>query len=391
MAREINRLNVQFVKNVTEPGRHADGGGLYLNTTNGGRRWIFLFRWNGKHGEMGLGSARDVSLAKARELARQAREHVATGVNPIAARKGTDQVTFGDCADALIKNMLPSWRNPKHASQWKMTLLVYAKPLRPMGVGTVETKDVLAVLEPIWTTKSETASRVRGRIERVLDFAKAQGHRSGENPARWRGHLDQVLPPRGKLTRGHHAALPYDQIAGFMTDIAGRTASAARALEFTILTAGRTSEVLSARWTEMDLEKAIWTVPGSRMKAGKEHRVPLSPAVMDVLATQKTTGGSEFVFPGTTDRTKPLSTMAMEMLLRRTGVEVTVHGFRSTFRDWAAETTGFPHEVCEMALAHTIANKAEAAYRRGDLFEKRRDLMNAWAAYCTPPAKGPEA
>jgi integrase len=395
MARAINRLNVKLVQSISAPGRHADGGGLYLNTTNGGRRWIFLFKWHGKQTEMGLGPARDVPLARARELAAKAREHLAAGVNPVVARAearaadvtALDQApaTFGSCADELIANMSPSWRNAKHRQQWSSTLRDHAAELRTKPIAEIATADVLAVLQPLWTTKPETASRIRGRIERVLDFAKAKGLRAGENPARWRGHLDQVLPQRARLTRGHHAAMPYPAIGHFMARLRDREAVAARALELAILTAARSGEVLAAKWNEFDLDRAVWTVPVERMKAGREHRVPLSAPAVALLEASRTKSRGSFVFPSQRPRSvtdAPLSGMALQMILRRMGVTVTPHGFRSTFRDWAAEETSFPNHVCELALAHVIENRAEAAYRRGDLFEKRRALMDEWAAYC---------
>jgi integrase len=389
MGREINRLNARAVTAITEQGRHADGGGLYLSISpNGGRRWVFLYRWHGKPTEIGLGSARDVTLARARELARQARGNLAEGVNPKDARKPSEHATFGECADRLIEAMRPSWRNAKHAAQWKMTLQVYAAPLRNLRVDEITTDDVLSILKPLWHTKPETASRVRGRIERVLDAAKAQGLRTGENPARWRGHLDQLLPKRQRLTRGHHAAMAYADLPAFMIDLQSRQATAALALEFAILTAARSGEVLGARWQEFDLDRAVWTVPADRMKAGREHRVPLSRRALKIVASLQETRDGDFVFPGQ-KFSKPLSSMAMEMMLRRMKInDATVHGFRSTFRDWGAECTNFPNEVCEAALAHVIENKAEAAYRRGDLFDKRRKLMDAWAAYCATPRTG---
>jgi integrase len=314
---------------------------------------------------------------------------IASGVNPIEARKDKREIpNFGDFADAYVETMRPQWKSAKHANQWAMTLREYAKPIRARAVDDIGVDDVLKVLKPVWARTPETGERLRGRIENILDAAKAKGFRSGENPARWRGHLDQLLPKRQRLKRGHHAALPYADIPEFMIELRSREAVAALALEFTILTACRSGEVLLARWQEIDIKAAVWTIPAERMKAAKEHRVPLSARSLAVLERVKplATGGNPFVFPGR-DEGKPLSGMGMGMLLRRMGREsITVHGFRSSFRDWASETTGFPHEVCEMALAHTIGNKAEAAYRRGDLFEKRRDLMAAWAGYCEPKA-----
>jgi integrase len=386
MARKINRLNARAVATITKHGRHADGGGLYLSISpNGGRRWVFLYRWHGKPTEIGFGSARDVTLARARAFADQARAKLAEGINPKGARRTSEGITFGECADRLIEAMRPSWRNDKHAAQWEMTLRDYAAPLRRLPVDKVVTDDVHSVLRPLWNDKPETGSRLRGRIERVLDAAKAQGLRSGDNPARWRGHLDQLLPKRQRLTRGHHAAMNYAELPDFITNLQARQATAALALEFAILTAARSGEVLGARWEEFDLDHAVWTVPAARMKAGREHRVPLSRRALNVAKEMLEARNGDFVFPGLRPG-KPLSVMALEMVLRRMNIEdATVHGFRSAFRDWAAERTNFANEVCEAALAHVIENKAEAAYRRGDLFEKRRKLMAAWAAYCAAP------
>jgi integrase len=266
-----------------------------------------------------------------------------------------------------------------------MTLRDYAAPLRRLPADKVTTDDVLSVLKPLWNAKPETASRLRGRIERVLDAAKAQGLRSGENPARWRGHLDQLLPKRQKLTRGHHAAMDYADLPAFVENLKSREGSAARALEFAILTAARSGEVLGARWAELDLHRGVWTVPAMRMKAGREHRVPLSRHALNLVQAMQVNRNGDFIFAGQKPAS-PLSVMALEMVLRRMKIEnATVHGFRSAFRDWAAECTNFPNEVCEAALAHVIENKAEAAYRRGDLFEKRRKLMDAWGSYCSTP------
>jgi integrase len=338
----------------------------------------------GRRVELGLGGGRDLSLATARTEATALRAILANGEDPKATRTKEQVPTFGECADAYVEAMQSSWRNAKHAAQWSMTLKTYAKPIRNQQVNEITTQDILDILQPLWRRVPETAKRLRGRIENVLDAAKAKGQRSGENPARWRGHLDQLLPKRQQLTRGHHAALPYEEVPACMEELRTRTAVAARALEFTILTACRTSEVLGARWEEIDSEKKVWTIPASRMKAAREHRVPLPLRCLEIIEDVRKKGAEGFVFPGPKPK-EPLSTMAMAMLLRRMKTEITVHGFRSSFRDWASETTGFPHEVCEMALAHTITNKAEAAYRRGDLFEKRRKLMAAWAAYCATP------
>jgi integrase len=386
MARKINRLTARTVATISKRGRHADGGGLYLSISpNGGRRWVFLFRWHGKPTEIGFGSARLVPLARARELANQARKNIADGINPKGARNSPAGATFAECADRVIEAMRPSWRSEKHAAQWESSLRDQAAPLRHLPVDKITTDDVLSVLKPIWNAKTETASRLRGRIERVLDAAKAQGLRQGENPARWRGHLDQLLPRRTRLSRGHHAAMPYADVPAFVASLRGRHAMSARALEFAILTAARTGEVLGARRQEFDLDDAIWTVPAERMKGGREHRVPLSPQAAGLVKALVEVPTLDFIFPGT-KRGTPLSPMSLDMMLRRMKITgATVHGFRSSFRDWAGECTNFPSDVCEAALAHAIKNQTEAAYRRGDLFIKRRKLMDAWASYIMRP------
>lgn len=391
MGRETKRLTARTVATLTKPGRHADGGNLYLSiSTNGGRRWIFLYRWGGKQLEMGLGSARDVPLARARELADAVRAQLAEGLNPLSARKAEEIIpTFGEAADALVDDIASGFRNAKHIEQWRMTLKEYAGPLRKKSVADITTEDVLAVLKPLWATKQETASRLRGRIERVLDAAKAKGHRSGENPARWRGHLDSLLPKRQKLQRGHHAAMPYGDVPAFVKRLRALNGNTALAFQFLIVTAARTGEVRGATWAEIDLDTKLWTVPATRMKAGKVHRVPLSPAAMDVLARAKELHekpeGPALLFPGA-KADKPLSVMAFDMQLRRLELEVTTHGFRSSFRDWAGEETSFPREVAEAALAHTVGDATERAYRRADALEKRRKLMDAWAGFVTGTA-----
>ncbi len=391
----MNKLNARGVTAITKPGRHGDGGGLYLVVDkSGAKRWVFLYRRDGTLREMGLGGLKAVTLARARELAGQARANLQAGVDPIAAKNNAPVVvpTFGEEADDFIVAMGPQFRNAKHLDQWKMTLKVYAAPLRTKRVDEVSTADVLEVLKPIWLTKPETAARLRGRIERVLDAAKVRGHRSGENPALWRGHLDKLLPKRRKLTRGHHAAMPYGDVAAFVADLRKREAMAARALEFTILTAARSGETFGATWKEIDLDAALWTVPAERMKAGREHRVPLTPRAVEILNELAGLGAGPdaYVFPGQREG-RPLSTMAMDMILRRMKVDITVHGFRSSFRDWAGEETPFPRDVAEAALAHVVGDQTERAYRRGDALEKRRKLMLAWADFCentapvTPP------
>lgn len=385
MARQLNKLSALGVASLAKPGRHSDGGGLYLSiSANGGKRWVFLFRWNGKPTEMGLGSAQTVPLKQAREFAQSARAVLACGNNPLEARNAEKPKlqTFGECAQDYVDLNKSEWRNAKHIAQWSSTLKTYCASIWNIPVAQVETEHVLSILKPIWTTKAETASRLRGRIERVLASAKVRGLRTGENPALWRNHLADVLPSRRKLTRGHHKALPYGELQDFLVKLRERPAVAARALEFAILTAARSGEVLNAEWTEVDLDARIWTVPAVRMKAGKQHRVPLSTQAVQVLKGLQLEASGRFVFPGQKPD-KPLSSMALAMALRRMNVDVTAHGFRSTFRDWAAEQTSYPNEVAEMALAHTIKNAAEAAYRRGDMLEKRKDLMEIWARYCS--------
>ncbi|WP_223215562.1 tyrosine-type recombinase/integrase [Agrobacterium deltaense] len=382
----MNKLSARAVETISKPGRHGDGGGLYLVVDkSGAKRWVFLYRRSDRLREMGLGGVHSVTLAKARELAQEARTKLQAGVDPIQAKHTTPPLvpTFGDEADDFIAAMKPQFRNAKHIAQWEMTLREYAAPLRQKLITDVTTADVLGVLKPIWLTKSETASRVRGRIERVLDAAKAKGLRTGENPALWRGHLDKLLPKRRKLARGHHKAMPYADVAAFIIELRKREAVAATALEFTILTAARSGETLGAKWHEIDWEHKIWTVPAERMKAGREHRVPLSPRAITILKKLAEFGADEnsFVFPGQRPG-KPLSVMAMDMVLRRMEVDVTVHGFRSSFRDWCGEVSNFPRDVAEAALAHVVGDKTERAYRRGDALEKRRKLMTGWANYC---------
>lgn len=387
MAVTLNKLSPRAVTTIRKPGRHSDGGGLYLVVdASGARRWLFMFRWGGKLKEMGLGGIATTSLAEARATAEEARKAVKAGRNPIdeRRRKAEEQnraITFGDFADQLLPELSRGFRNAKHAAQWVSTLNTYAADIRKKLIAEIGTDDVLAALQPIWTTKAETASRVRGRIERILDAAKAKGLRSGENPARWRGHLDNLLPRRKKLQRGHHAAMPFADVPAFMTDLRERPALAALALEFTILTAARSNEVFGARWDEIDRKAKVWIVPAGRMKAGREHRVPLSALALAVLdKAEAIRGDGDLVFPGQ-KKGRPLSVMAMDMLLRRMKLDVTVHGFRSSFRDWCGEATTFPRDLAEQALAHVVGDETERAYRRGDALEKRRKLMDAWAAY----------
>ncbi len=393
------KLNAKKVEALTKPGRYADGNNLYLFiSANGGKRWTFFYRLGknteGKEvrREMGLGGAArgQVSLAKAREKALEARQLLTAGIDPMTRmskeareKRARTIPTFGEFADDYLRTHKPKFRNEKHIAQWEMTLGdAYCKAIRSKPVNEIDTAAIMMVLKPIWTEVPETASRLRGRIENVLDAAKAIGLHPGPNPATWRGHLKSLLPARQKLTRGHHAALPYNDLPAFMADLRARKSLASLALELCILTATRTSEVLEAEWSEFDLEKKVWTIPAKRMKAGQEHRIPLTDRALDILKSLPKLDHNPNVFPGHA-KSKPLSSMAMTMQLRRMKREnITVHGFRSTFRDWASEQTSFPHETCEHALAHRISDKAEAAYRRGDQFEKRRKLMEAWTAYC---------
>lgn len=383
----LNKLDARTAANLKTKGRHSDGGGLYLAIDGSGRRrWVFMYVRNGKRTELGLGGGRDLPLAKARQRAAELRSIIQDGGDPKLKRSIPMHSTFGECADDYIETKRPGWRNAKHAAQWTMTLTEHAKAIRPIRVDLINTEDIVGVLKPLWSRTPETAKRLRGRIENVLDAAKARGLRSGENPARWRGHLDQLLPKQQRLTRGHHAALPFDNLPAFMNDLRARDATAGRALEFTILTAARSGETIGATWKEIDLESALWTIPASRMKAGYEHRVPLSKRAIAILneltsMEDRKPAPEAHIFRSNKPH-KPLSGMAMSMLLRRMKTSVTVHGFRSTFRDWASETTSFPRETCEQALAHRISDKAEAAYRRGDQLEKRRKLMEEWALFC---------
>ncbi|WP_338695710.1 integrase arm-type DNA-binding domain-containing protein [Bradyrhizobium sp. 26S5] len=375
---------------TAKPGKYSDGRNLYLVVSPiGARKWVLRFTWRGRANEMGLGSAINVPLADAREQAAMAMRKVVQGLNPIDERKRDNGIpTFGEMADSVREALSAGFRNEKHKAQWKSTLETYAAPLRSKPVDTIGTDDVLAVLKPIWTIKTETASRLRGRIEKVLDAAKAKSFRHGENPARWRGHLDHLLPRPSKLSRGHHAAMPYEEVATFLRRLQEGESLGALALELCILTVARSGEILGMRWPEVDLDKKTWTVPAHRMKAGREHRVPLATRAVIILRQLEETKAGEFVFPRQA-RDKPLSNMAMEMVLRRMKIQsATVHGFRSSFRDRAGNESNFPRELVETALAHVIGDKAEQAYRRSDALEKRRKLMEAWAAYCAAQKSG---
>ena len=396
MARVIGKLTALDVSRATKP--KNDGGGLWLDIDyrTGARSWLFRYGAGGRR-YMGLGPVHTLGLADARQLATACRRQLLDGVDPIEARKAERQraqleaarsVTFQGCADRYIASHRSGWRNPKHAAQWPSTFATYAYPVfGHLPVQDIDVGLVLKAIEPIWTTKPETANRLRGRIESVIDWATARGYRQGENPARWRGHLDQLLPAKAKVRRvEHHAALPYGEVADFMVELHRQEGVAARALEFAILTAARTGEALGATWGEIDLEARQWVISAARMKGGREHRVPLSDAAIGILIEMMAVRTGEFVFPGGKAR-RPLSNMAFLMLLRRMGRgDLTGHGFRSTFSDWCAERTNFPSEVREMALAHAVGDKVEAAYRRGNLLAKRQQLMTAWGQFCTTPA-----
>lgn len=394
MARKTERLNALQVAKLDKPGYYCDGAGLYLQVSkSGSKSWIMRYTLDGKGCEMGLGSFVTFTLAEARQRATAKRKLLADGIDPLATKHGellakrmaeANIITFDKAATAFIEANSPAWRNAKHGDQWRNTLATYASPvIGALPVSKIETAHVLRILSPIWSTKTETATRVRGRIEKILDWAKVQGYRSGDNPAAWRGHLSEALPTPSKVAdAGHHAALPWVEVGGFMVALRAAQGVGARAMELIILTATRTSEVLNAKWTEFDLDAGIWVIPKERMKGFREHRVPLSSAALAVLekAKAESTGG-EFVFVGR--KTGALSNMACLQTLKRMGrSDLTVHGFRSTFRDWVSESTSYPRDVAEMALAHAIEDKSEAAYRRGDLIEKRRALMSDWAAHC---------
>jgi len=391
IAKELSALAVQ---RLTTPGLHAVGGvaGLLLQVKDSGARtWILRVRVGGKRRDMGLGGFPTVTLAMARERAREARLAVDQGIDPVEqrinARKAAaatlqTNITFEQAARQFIEAKRHEWKNEKHEAQWSSTLDQYAFPvIGRLHVRDIQLSHVLKILEPIWTQKTETASRLRGRIESILDWATVRHYRDGLNPARWKGHLDKTLAAPNKVARKRHfAALPWAQMPGFMAELRKREGISARALEFGILCASRSAEIRGTLWSEIDLDAAVWVIPADRMKAEKEHRVPLSQAAVDLLRTMPRLAGSELVFPS--PRGKELSDMSLTAVLRRMNVDVTQHGFRSTFRDWAAEATNYPREVAEMALAHTIGDKVEAAYRRGDLFEKRRAMMDEWATYC---------
>jgi len=422
MARAINRLSARTVATLGKTGRHADGQGLYLSISdNGGKRWVFIFKRGSKAREMGLGSAAAgaVSLARARDLASDARNLLAKGIDPISEREriAAEQKkvpTFGECAEGYINAHKSSWKNPKHVDQWRMTLLGvdpkgkpskndYCKSIRGLPVDRIDDGHVMRVLEPLWSVKTETASRIRGRIEKVLDRAKTLKYRRGDNPARWAGHLDQLLPARTQVAHvENYPALPYKQLPEFMAELRRRAGIAARALEFTILTAARTSETIGGTRREIDETEKLWTVPKERIKGRKgvrkrDHVVPLTARALAILSDLHLDGG--YLFPGA-EKGEPLSNAAMGAVIDRMNEdrakaglpkwidpqqgnrEVVPHGFRSTFKDWCSDETDYPNEMSDMALSHTLPDKVEAAYRRGSMLQKRRTMMADWAAFC---------
>jgi integrase len=389
-------LTTRQVAKLTERGRYGDGNGLYLQVTpTGARSWLLRYERGGRERAMGLGPVDTFTLDEARERARKARQLLKDGIDPLDARNeerarqvaeralaAAANVSFKECAEQYYKFHSRKWNNAKHAAQFLSTMKMYAYPaLGRLPVAAIDKALVLKAIEPIWYTKTETASRVRGRIEAVLDFAKTRSYRTGDNPAAWDGNLVHALPARSTIAKvDHHAALPFTELPNFMSQLAARAGIAARALEFTIFNAARTGEVIGSRWLEMDLDAKLWTIPAGRMKAKKKHRVPLSARTLEILKALPREG--DFVFPGAR-KGVPISSMAMAEVLKRMGrLDITVHGFRSTFRDWAAERTNYPNHVVEMALAHAVGDKVEAAYRRGDLFAKRARLMSDWAKYC---------
>ena len=398
MTRMVERLSARAIAAATSPGMYADGNGLYLAVAKGGSRsWILRYRHGGKRHDAGLGGHPLIGLADARQRATELRRKLADGIDFLAERRvivaakrlgAMKSRTFRQCVDEYLEAHSAAWRGGRHEAQWRQSLSKYAYPvIGDMPVADIDVSAVLAVLKPVWKTRTETGTRVRERIERVLDAATTAGYRrESQNPARWRGHLDTLLPKRSKVQiEHHHAALPYFEIGAFMAELRQREGTDARALEFLILTAARSGEVLKMQWQEVDLKANVWTVPPQHSKTNREHRVPLSQSAIAILETVAAIRTSDSVFPGSRgalSRTT-FNKLLVQKMRRST---ITVHGFRSTFRDWAAERTGFPAEVAEMALAHTVADAVERAYRRGDLFQKRRQLMDVWAKFCAAPA-----
>jgi integrase len=400
VARTLNRLSAFKVEKAKRPGMYADGGGLYLRVAEGGsKQWIFRYVANGRLRDMGMGPCHTLTLAEARERATAQRKLRLGGIDPIAhkhaqraaaAAEAAKAMTFKQCAEGYIKDNEAEWTNAKHRYEWGATLSRYVYPvLGDLPVAMIDTPLVLKVVKPLWERAPETASRVRGRIENVLGWATVHHYRTGDNPARWRGLLEHALPARAKVAKvKHYAALPYAQAGSFMAKVRQDTRIAARCLEFIALTAARVSEANVATWDEIDFANRVWTVPAARMKADKEHRVPLSDAALAVLEAMRAIRHSDYIFPGRRDARAVGANSVLRFAKEAAGFDITTHGLRSTFRDWTAECTAFPREVAEMALAHAIPNAVEAAYRRGDLFEKRRRVMDAWADFCAKPSAG---
>lgn len=403
MARQIQNLTARKCETIKDPGYYADGQNLYLQVSKTlSKSWLFIYKFQGRKHEIGLGGYPDIPLALAREAAARWRKVLIEGDNPIEIKRAleaekqrnrVDNPTFAQCAAKFIESHRAGWKNRKHAQQWENTLHQYAFPIiGNRQVKEIDTSLVMRVFEPIWLEKNETATRLRGRIENILDWASVHKYRQGDNPARWRGHLDKLLSSPNKVQRTKHfKALPYREMHGLFLALRSNGSVSAIALEFLILAAARTGEVIGAQWNEIDLNQKIWIIPAERMKAKKEHRVPLTSRTLEILSIVKQLQETDYIFPGRT-KSGGLSNAAMDKLLQVTlNYDATVHGFRSTFRDWASEITNFPHELCEMALAHTIKNQAEAAYRRGDMLEKRRVMMETWLAYIeTKPVQGEE-
>jgi integrase len=397
MGRGINRLSPSRVRTVKRKGMYNDGLGLYLRVTEGRhgptKSWLFRYGTDGRERYCGLGALHTIGLAEARQKAKECRQIILDGGDPIAARKArrseqrlaaAKALTFEECARAYVHDHAPTWRGTKSGAQWQQSLSDYVFPIiGKLLVRDIDTAAVLRVLEPIWKTKPETASRVRGRIQAILAWAAVRGYRASENPARWDDHLKQALPSRSKLAPVNHLpALPYSEITSFLTELARDTSIAARALEFGILCAVRTKEILGAQWNEINLDECVWTIPAERTKANREHRVPLSGRAIKILVEMQRLRGGAFVFPGGQSLQRSIGPNALREVIGRLSYKVTVHGFRATFRTWLAEKTSFQREVGEAALGHAIGDQVEASYQRGDLFEKRRHLMESWAQFC---------
>jgi len=395
MARTLNRLSAVKVQKAKRPGMYCDGGGLYLRVAEGGsKQWIYRYVTNGRPRDMGIGGTHVLTLAEARERAREASKLRLDGIDPIAhkhaqraaaAVAAASAMTFRQSAEGFIRDNEASWSNAKHRLEWERSLAKYAFPvIGNLPVAAIDTPLVLKVIKPLWQRVPKTASKVRGRIDNILGWATVHHYRAGDNPARWQGHLEHALP--SVQTGEHHAAMPYAEVPAFLAKLRQQTSVPAKCLEFVILTAARLGEALGATWDEVDLDNRVWTVPASRMKAGKEHKVPLSAAAIAVLQELHAIRQSDYVFPGAHPGKAIGHNAPLKLLNEITGTAVTVHGFRSSFRDWAAERTSFPREVAEAALAHAVPSQVEAAYKRTDFFDRRRRLMEAWSDYCSKPA-----